>query len=159
MGIIIQWLLENVFFWTAILGLFLGLILKHRKYTKSENALRLMFFWYVGLSFTYSGLMHIVFGPMVAISIGWAQSPFQFEVGLANLSIAALGFMACFKPERYFQMGALIALSIFSIGAGFGHIYRLIAEHDYATDNAGTTLYIDIIAPLVMWVLWWKTNE
>lgn len=159
MDIIIEWLLENVFFWTAVLGFCLGFILKNSKYSKCENALRLMFFWYVGLSFTYSGIMHILLGPMVAASIGWTQSPFQFEVGLANLSVAALGFMACFKPERYFQLGAMIALSIFSIGAGVGHVYQLLTQHDHAIDNAGTTLYIDIIAPLVMLVLWWKIKK
>ena len=48
MDIIIEWLLENVFFWTAVLGFCLGFILKNSKYSKCENALRLMFFWYVG---------------------------------------------------------------------------------------------------------------
>lgn len=159
MGIIIKWFLENVFFWTAILGFCLGFIVKNPRYNKCENTLRLMFFWYVGLSLTYSGMMHIFFGSTTAASIGWAQSPFQFEVGLANWSLAALGFIAYFKPKRSFQLGAIIALSIFSIGAGLGHIYQTLSQHDHAVANAGTTLYIDIIAPLVMFILWYKTKK
>lgn len=156
---IIKWILENVFFWTAILGFILGFIIKNPKYTPTANALRLMFFWYVGISYVYSGIMHIFFGEMTAASIGWAQSPFQFEMGLANWSIALLGFMAYSKPDRYFQLGVLLALAIVSIGAGLGHIYQVMANHDQATSNAGTTLYIDIIGPIVMLILWWLANR
>lgn len=48
------------------------------------------------LSLTYNFVMHVFFGDMAARFIGWAQSPFQAEVGFASLGFAVVGLLAFF---------------------------------------------------------------
>jgi len=47
--------------------------------------------WYVffaiGIYFLYNFIMHVFFGRMSAAFIGWADSPFQFEVGMARCEL------------------------------------------------------------------------
>lgn len=154
----ITWILANVFTWTAILAVLLGFLRKPKTMNRYASILRHLFFLYVGLGFVWSGAMHLLMPAFTASEIGWANSPFQVEVGLANLSVAALGFMAFFRKDHYFWLGAIVALTIFAVGAGVGHIYQLSSQHDHAISNAGLVLYTDIIVPLVMWVLWWKSK-
>src|SRR5436190_20443866 len=42
----------------------------------------------------YNFVMHVFFGPTAAAFIGWADSPFQLEVGFASLDFAAVGLLA-----------------------------------------------------------------
>jgi hypothetical protein len=48
----------------------------------------------IGFSFLYNFVMHVFFGEVAARFIGWADSPFQTEVGFASLGFAAVGFLA-----------------------------------------------------------------
>ena len=41
--------------------------------------------------------MHAFFGRLSASFIGWADSPFQFEVATASLGFAVVGFLAAFR--------------------------------------------------------------
>ena len=45
----------------------------------------------------WAALGHIVFPARVAQAIGWPTSPFQFEVGVANLGIGLAGLYAAFR--------------------------------------------------------------
>ena len=159
MANIIIWVLENIFLSTALLAVILGVLRKSKHRNYSESILRQLFLWFVCIAFLYSGLMHLVFGDFTAAKIGWRPSPFQFEVGLANLNISVLGLMAFLKANRYFWLGAIASLSLSSVGAGLGHIYQLLAYHNYAQSNSGSVLYTDIIVPIVMFILWLRTKD
>lgn len=155
MNVIITWICANTFTWTAVLAVILG-VLKTPKHglNRPANTLRYLFFIYVGVAFTWSGLMHLFLPTFTAHSIGWATSPFQYEVGLANLSIAILGFMASFKFHRYFWLATILEIIFFAVGAGIGHIYQLKTMHDHATSNAGPLLYTDLFVPILMLIIW-----
>jgi hypothetical protein len=47
----------------------------------------------IGLASFYNFVLHVFFGEVAASFIGWADSPFQQEVGFASLGMAALGFL------------------------------------------------------------------
>ena len=51
-------------------------------------------FWSIGVGYLYNFVMHGFFGKMSAAFIGWADSPFQFEVATASLGFATVGFLA-----------------------------------------------------------------
>src|SRR5690606_13938451 len=42
-------------------------------------------FFGIGVTLLYNGVMHTAFPEMTAHSLGWADSPFQLEVGYASL--------------------------------------------------------------------------
>ena len=62
--------------------------------------LRYAFIFPVGLMGLWAALGHIVFPARVAQAIGWQTSPFQFEVGVANLGIGLAGLYAAFRSSR-----------------------------------------------------------
>lgn len=103
--------------------------------------------WAVGVNAFIVGCGHIFVPGPVAEAIGWAPgSPFQYEVGLANLGIGVLG---AFAPsfDRGFQLAAVIAFSVFYFGAALGHIREMVTSHNFAPGNAGFIFWFDLLAP------------
>jgi hypothetical protein len=103
-------------------------------------------FFSIGVSFLYNFVMHVFFGEMAARFIGWADSPFQAEVGFASLGFAAVGFLA-FRGSTGLRQAAVIGPSIFLLGAAGGHIYQMIAASNFAPGNAGVIFWTDILVP------------
>ena len=126
--------------------------------TAAEAILRWYLFFGVGVSFFYNFVCHLFFGDMAAKFIGWAQSPFQAEVGWASLGYSVLGFMG-FRPNRALRVGTIAALTCFSWGAAVGHIYQMINAHNFAPGNAGVMFWCDIFLPLFGFFLLWKTRK
>ena len=49
-------------------------------------------FFALGVTYFCNFVFHVFFGKMAAAFIGWADSPFQFEVGVASLGFSAVAF-------------------------------------------------------------------
>ncbi len=114
--------------------------------------------WYVlfniGVMYLVNFVFHVFFGRMAAAFIGWADSPFQFEVGTASLGFAAAGFIAAFGSfDR--RLVAVIGPSIFTLGAAMGHVEQMVTARNFAPGNAGVIFYTDILIPLFGFLLLW----
>ena len=96
--------------------------------------------------------MHVFFADMAAAFIGWKNSPFQYEVGFASLGFSIVGILA-FRASLPFRAAAVIGPSFFLLGAAGGHIYQMIAAHNFAPGNAGIIFWTDIILPLIGFTL------
>jgi hypothetical protein len=107
----------------------------------------------VGVNGIMTGSGHLFAGPQVAQAIGWQPSPFQWEVGLADVSFGVLGVMAG-SYSRGFWLATIIAFSIFMLGDAVGHIRQMIVAHDFAPGNAGIYFWNDIILPIALIVLY-----
>ncbi len=89
----------------------------------------------------------------VAASIGWpAGNPFQTEVAVANLAIGILGIL-CYWFRDNFWTAAVIATSVWLLGAAAIHVREIVAAGNYNPGNAGLIFYMDIIGPLILIVL------
>jgi hypothetical protein len=114
--------------------------------------------WYVvfcvGVGMLYNFVMHVFFGESTARFIGWADSPFQTEVGLASLGFAAVGFLA-FRGDAGMRLAAILGPACFLVGAGVGHLYQIATSHNLAPGNAGSVLYTDFLVPAAGFALWW----
>ena len=107
-------------------------------------------FWAIGCSQVVNFVMHSVFGDYAAKTIGWAQSPFQMELALSSLGIGVMGLMLYSARSAFRGKVALvIAMAIFGWGAAIGHVYQIVANHDYAVNNTGLLLYMDFAIPAV----------
>jgi hypothetical protein len=116
----------------------------------AEIFLNWSFFVIIGLGGIWAFIGHTVFADRVAESIGWpAGNPFQQEVALANLAIAVLGILSVKIPGT-FRIATLIAYGIFLFGAGIGHIWQIVSNHNIAINNAGLVLWLDMIMPLIL---------
>lgn len=107
----------------------------------------------VGVNGIMTGSGHLFSGPQVARAIGWEPSPFQWEVGLADVSYGVLGVMAG-SYGRGFWLATIIAFSIFMLGAAVGHLRQMIVAHNFAPGNAGIYFWFDIIVPVALILLY-----
>lgn len=117
-----------------------------------EALLSWFLFFSIGISFLYNFVMHVFFADMAAHFIGWANSPFQYEVGFASLGFAAVGLCA-FRGGPGFRTAAVLGPAGFLWGAAGGHVYQMIVAHNFSPGNAGVIFWTDILIPAVGFVL------
>jgi hypothetical protein len=122
--------------------------------TVVEKLLSWFVFWTIGVLYLVNFVFHVFFGEMAASFIGWADSPFQLEVGMASLGYAAIGFLAAFGSFDL-RLAAIVASGIFMLGAAAGHVHQMIATHNFAPGNAGVIFWMDILLPLIGFLLLW----
>lgn len=120
----------------------------------AEPLLRWHLFFAIGVAMLYNFVMHVFFGASTARFIGWADSPFQTEVGLASLGFAVVGFMA-FRGDAPVRLAAIVGPGCFLAGAGVGHLRDIAATGNLAPGSAGSVLYTDFLTPIVGLALWW----
>jgi hypothetical protein len=101
----------------------------------------------IGVTGLWAGAFHVFLPKTAASLIGWQVSPFQFEVGMADL---AIGVTACiaFWRDLSFKAAAVCAASVFLLGDAIGHMREMVMTGNFAPGNAGVPFYMDIIAPL-----------
>lgn len=114
----------------------------------AERLLRRHLWIAIGLGNLYNFVMHAFFGPMSARFIGWADSPFEFEVALASLGFAFVAFYAGSRGMQA-RIAAWLGPSVFTLGAAGGHAYQMIHAHNDAPGNAGVIFYTDIFVPVI----------
>lgn len=108
----------------------------------------------VGVTGIMTGCGHLFFPDPIADSIGWTRgSPFQWEVGLADLSYGVLGVTAS-SYGRGFWLATIIAFSVFMLGAAAGHVRQMVQERNFSPGNVGVTFVYDIAAPVLLIALY-----
>jgi hypothetical protein len=106
----------------------------------------------IGVSGIWAAVFHLFFPGIAAADIGWEPSPFQFEVGMADL---AMGMTACISFWRSveFKAGVVIINAIFLLGDAIGHVRQMIADGNFASGNAGVPFVGDLIFPVLSIIL------
>jgi uncharacterized protein DUF6790 len=119
-----------------------------------EALFKWFLFFSIGVTYIYNGFFHVVFHEMAAGFIGWADSPFQIELGFASFGMGLIGLIA---PWRSFDMrlAAILGPACFLWGAAGVHIESMITEHNFAPGNAGIIFWTDILIPLIGFVFLW----
>jgi uncharacterized protein DUF6790 len=149
------------FFIAGLLFAFVAIVRAKQTATAAlavEKLLAWHVFWVIGLGYFYNFIMHTFFGAMTAKFIGWADSPFQLEVGAASLGFAVVGFLAAFRSFDL-RLAAIVGPGIFTLGAAAGHVDQMITAHNFAPGNAGVIFYMDIIIPLFGFTLLWLSRR
>ncbi|MGZ8693656.1 MAG: DUF6790 family protein [Gaiellaceae bacterium] len=84
-----------------------------------------------------SGFFGHVFAPdAVAESIGWPKgSPFQQEMGYANLALGVLGLIAAGRRDG-FREATVIAVTIVGVGATVVHVTDIVQDGNLAAGNS-----------------------
>jgi hypothetical protein len=113
--------------------------------------------WLVGAFMFMGSTPHLLMPGPVARSIGWAPSPFQWELGAATLGMAIAGVLASGQP-RAFSLAVIIVFSTFMLGAAIGHVREMVTHHNFASGNAGPIFFYDVLAPLVLIYLYVATS-
>ena len=106
----------------------------------------------IGVSGLWAAVFHLFFPEMAAADIGWEPSPFQFEVGMADL---AMGATACvsFWRSLDFKAAAVMVNAIFLLGDAIGHVEQMVATGNFAPGNAGVPFIGDLAFPALALIL------
>ncbi|WP_167131564.1 DUF6790 family protein [Paramicrobacterium chengjingii] len=114
--------------------------------------LRSWFMFAVGFGALWIALAFVIAPKYFAGNIGFTPSPFQFEVAMANLGFAVVGFCCVRITDRAREVG-MIGYLIFLFGAAVGHIIQFFVAHNDNPANIGTIVLVDIGVPVVALLL------
>jgi hypothetical protein len=111
-------------------------------------------FYQLTITISLSGLIgfigHVFKSDMVAGQIGWAKgSPFQKELGYAELGYAIGGLM-CIWHGKEFWLATIVLVAPLFILAGINHIREMVENYQLQVHNLLTAI-ADILMPL-LWI-------
>ena len=106
----------------------------------------------VGVTGLWAAVFHLFFPDVAAADIGWDPSPFQFEVGMADLAIGATACIS-FWRSLDFKAAVVIINAIFLLGDAIGHVGQMIAAGNFASGNAGVPFLDDLTLPVLTLIL------
>jgi hypothetical protein len=111
-----------------------------------------LLFIYVGLMGLLTAYAHVFRPEQTSASIGWSTSPYEYEVGMADLTVGVLGIL-CLWIRGNFWLATAIANAVWFLGDAIGHIRQITLNNNHAPNNSGIFLVAEIITPLVMLAL------
>ena len=124
-----------------------------------DRLLRYLFLFPLGLHGLWAFIGHVFFAEQAAASIGWANTPFQYEVGVANLGLGLASIYAAFRGfEARLAVG--IVAACFLVGAGIIHVKDILETGNLAPGNAGPIMVTDFLTPIAILVpLVWASGK
>src|SRR5690348_13343438 len=125
-------LIENFGFIAVVVGVTVAVARAVAGRAFFEELLRWSVVFGVGVNCTYSGLGHLFMPEYSAAMIGWEDSPFQLEVGSADLAIGIAGLLSLWGSYGYRLALAIVAAIFYGIDA-VGHVRQMVLENNFAT--------------------------
>jgi uncharacterized membrane protein len=111
-----------------------------------------LLFIYVGLMGFLTAYGHVFRPIQTSASIGWSTSPYEYEVGMADLTMGVLGVL-CLWLRGNFWLATAIANAVWLLGDAIGHIRQITLNNNHAANNSGIFLAAEIITPIVVLIL------
>jgi len=156
---VIAFVVGDYYVTLAIIGIVIALIIAGARHRwRDATAWRTILDWWtlfaVGLANLLNFVFHSFLGDFSAEQIGWAQSPFQFELALASLGIGVAAVIAF--PRRAGWSAKLVANvpnAVFLFGAGLVHLVDIVETGNMAFGNAGPIFWSDFYLPVATVVL------
>ena len=156
MAQLIQLILSNVPTIMFVAAIMLALR-PHGNHALSRRLLDWMLLLAIGVSYVWSGFFHVFFPALAASSIGWATSPFQYEIGVADIAIGVAAIVSFWRGLE-FKTSVVVYLTLFCLGVAIGHVFQAVEHGDYAPNNFGLllieTIATMILLPLLLWMAW-----
>lgn len=117
----------------------------------AETYLIYLLFLYVGVMGLLTAYAHVFRPLQTSASIGWSTSPYEYEVGMADLAVGVLGVL-CLWLRGNFWLAAAIGNAVWLLGDAVGHI-RQVRLGNHAENNAGAFLVFELVVPVVILLL------
>lgn len=114
----------------------------------------IIFRWFVvlpiGVTACYAFVMHGFFSELTASTIGWRDSPFQFEVAMANLGFGLIALLS-FKASFGFRLATVIGNTCWIWGDAAEFVYQIVNHyHRFNFMNTGIWFYVDVFLPFIL---------
>ena len=131
---------SRLFIFTILPVLIAGILVVYDRFARSRPArVELFLIYQFGLGVVAGGFGnffgHVFLADEVAASIGWAAgSPFQTEMGFANLAMGILGIVATTRRDG-FREALVIAVTVIGVGATWVHVVDIVQHGNLAPGN------------------------
>lgn len=101
---------------------------------------------------------HLFLSDLVAEGIGWGiGSPFQLEMGFANLALGILGIVAISRSQD-FRLATIIATTVIGGGATIVHLMDIASHGNLAPGNTIQNIG-NLLDPILLIALtWWASK-
>ena len=117
-----------------------------------DRLLRYVFLFPLGMQSLWAFIGHVFFPEEAAAAIGWTPSPFQYEIGVANLGLGLASIYAAFSSFQARVAAGIMAVG-FLLGAGIGHARDIMEAGNFAPGNAGPIMITDFLTSIAVVVL------
>ncbi|WP_084957906.1 DUF6790 family protein [Thermoactinospora rubra] len=115
-----------------------------------RRVVELWLLWVVaggGAQSIFGGIGHIgPYAPEIAEGIGFAHTPFQWEVGWADIAVGLLGVLSIWNRGS-FLTAAVIAAAVLFWGDAIGHFMQWFGHGNTAPGNVWA-IPVDVLQPL-----------
>lgn len=116
---------------------------------RAERYLSWLLLLSVGVASLWAGLFHVFLPKVASASIGWAPSPFEFEIGVADIALGVVAIASFWRSLAFKSAIALYAI-VFYLGVTVGHVRQALASHDYAANNFGLLLVVTVLHVILL---------
>jgi len=106
----------------------------------------------IGLVGIWAGVFHIFFPAMASAQIGWAPSPFETEIGIADAAARVVALVA-FWRSLDFKAAIVLYTALFYLGVAIGHVYQAVHANNFSPDNFGLLLLLTVIQMVLLRIL------
>lgn len=97
---------------------------------------------------------HLFLSDLVAEGVGWpAGSPFQLEMGFANLALGLLGIVSISRRDG-FRTATIMATAVIGFGATIVHLVDIVTEGNLAPGNTIQNV-ANVLDPVLLIGLTW----
>jgi len=138
-------------FAVAAVFMLLHRVITWGRVSQYEIVYRWTAFFAVGVTGLYAFAMHAFYPALSAEAIGWATSPFQYEVAMADLGFGLVAILS-FRASYGFRLATVIANACWLWGDASGHLYQIFVSQDYVVGNAGSWFWMDLLLPLILFL-------
>jgi hypothetical protein len=108
-----------------------------------------LLFIYVGLMGILTAYAHVFRPIQTSASIGWSTSPYEYEVGMADLTVGVLGVL-CLWFRGNFWLATAIANAVWLLGDAIGHVRQMLLFNNHAANNSGIFLAAELLTPVLI---------
>ncbi len=147
----ITWIFDNYGLFMLLIAIVLSVL--HHLVNENLSFTEILYRWVallpLGFTAIYAFIMHAFFPDFTAATIGWANSPFQYEVAMADLGFGVIAILS-FRASYGFRLATVIANTCWLWGDAVGHSYQMISHHNFTPGNAGSWFYMDVLIPILL---------
>ncbi len=157
-------------FWILVALIGAGIHLWRHKEQRGAAAVSrvLLMYWLgiaIGVASIFGSAFHVFDAKETAEGIGFVPwnatgtGAFQFENAMGDLAIGVAGLLCFWIRDLKFWLAVVIIATIQFWGDAYGHIYQMVEHDNHASENSGVILWIDILNPAILIVLYWLTRR
>ena len=148
----IRLLLTNIPLVGFVLAILIPTLRPNKDGRRAEHYLSWFLLLSIGFTSLWAGLYHTLSPQAAAAFIGWQVSPFQFEMGMADIALGIVAMIA-FWRSLDFKSAVVLLVTMEFVGLVYGHLNQMLSAGNHAPGNAGILLALTVVHAILLPVL------